>query len=198
MDGYSRTKDGYELHFGVNHLGHFLLTNLLLNALRSAKQSRIVTLSSSSHRWSSLDPSNVLSLESSDSFSSKMNAYNLSKLANILFTRQLAALLSGSGITANSVDPGFVFSPAIWELLGHCVWLVAIFLKSSRSGAQTTIAAALDPSFRELSGQYLADCVVARESDAARDDQLAKWLWRASEKLTDLPEVSFENEQTKL
>lgn len=193
---YSRTKDGYELHIGVNHLGHFLLTNLLLDAIRSAKHSRILTLTSSTHRWATLHQSDLMSLDTSTA-TPKMHAYNQSKLANILFTRQLAALLSGSGITANSIDPGLVWSPAVHRLLGHFAWFVAFFYKSSKSGAQTTIAAALDPSFQQVSGRYLSDCKVAHESDAAKDDTSAKWLWRTSEKLTDLPEVSFESEQTR-
>lgn len=193
-DSYARTKDGHELHIGVNHLGHFLLTNLLLDAIRSARQSRIVTLTSLTHRWASLDKSDLMS--SNSSATSKLQAYNQSKLANILFTRQLAAILSGSGITANSVDPGFVWSPAVHRLLGHFIWFVAFFLKTSKSGAQTTIAAALDPCFHEISGRYLSDCVISNESDAAQDDDDAKWLWRTSEKLTDLPKVSFESEQT--
>lgn len=194
-NSYSRTKDGFELHIGVNHLGHFLLTNLLLEAIKSAQKSRIITLTSSTHQWTTLNQSDLMSLENSGS--SIMHAYNQSKLANILFTRQLASLLSGTDITANSVDAGLVWSPAVHRLLGHFTWLVVFFLKSTKSGAQTTLAAALDPTFQKVTGRYLADCVVSNESDAAKDDSAAKWLWRTSEKLTDLPEVNFESELTR-
>lgn len=194
-NSYSRTKDGHELHIGVNHLGHFMLTNLLLDAVKAAAPSRIVTLSSSTHRWTTLNQSDLMSEEGAAM--PKMHAYNQSKLANILFNRQLATLLSDTGVTANCVDPGLVWSPAIDRLLGHYVWWFALFLKSSKSGAQTTIAAALDPKLRCVSGQYMAECVVAQESAAAKDDAAARWLWRTSELLTGLPEVSLEDEKTR-
>lgn len=101
---YSTTEDGFELQFGVNHLGHFLLTNLLLDRIKEAPSARIITLSSSAHAYGKI---NFDDLQSKLSYSAR-GAYSQSKLANILFTRTLAQQLKGSNVTAYSVHPGVV------------------------------------------------------------------------------------------
>ena len=98
------TKDGFEMHFGVNHLGHFLLTNLLLDRIKEAPSARIVNVSSSAHRQGNMDFDN---LNSEKSYVSWV-AYGTSKLANILFTRSLAKRLEGTNVTANSLHPGVI------------------------------------------------------------------------------------------
>ena len=108
---YTITEDGFELHFGVNHLGHFLLTNLLLERIKEAPAGRVVTVSSAAHRrkWISFDD-----LQSKRSYS-KFHAYGQSKLANILFTQSLAKRLKGTNVTAYSLHPGVVLT----ELARH-------------------------------------------------------------------------------
>lgn len=101
---YTTTEDGFELQFGVNHLGHFLLTNLLLSHIQEAPAARIITLSSRAHRSGTID---FADLQSKESYSER-GAYSQSKLANIMFTRTLAQRLRGTNVTAYSVHPGLV------------------------------------------------------------------------------------------
>ena len=100
------TQDGFEMQFGVNHLGHFLLTNLLLDRIKEAPSARIVNVSSGTYLMGNLDFDNLNSEESYD----PLAAYGTSKLANILFTRSLAKCLEGTGVTANSLHPGVVIT----------------------------------------------------------------------------------------
>lgn len=98
-----RTKDGFELNMGVNHLGHFLLTNLLLDLLKATAPSRIVVVASDLHRIGSIDKENF---NSEKSFAGSWKAYANSKLANVLFAKHLAVMLEGSGVTVNALCPG--------------------------------------------------------------------------------------------
>lgn len=100
----TETKDGFEMQLGVNHLGHFLLTNLLLDTLKASAPSRIIVLSSIAHQWGNIDKDD-LNCEKSYG---QWTAYGRSKLANILFTRELAKRLVGTGVVANSIHPGAV------------------------------------------------------------------------------------------
>lgn len=154
----SVTADGIEMQLGVNHMGHFLLTNLLLDLLRKSTPSRIVVVSSLAHTRGQI---NVTDLNLTQSYD-EATAYNQSKLANVLFSRELAKRLAGSGVTVNALHPGIVDT----ELMRHMgifnsflskvfikpfVWP---FLKTPRAGAQTTLYAALDPSLVDCSGWY--------------------------------------------
>lgn len=194
----STTADGFETHFGVNHLGHFLLTGLLLDRLRASAPSRIVIVSSEAHRFGQIRRPDLM--RQRDGYSG-WSAYSQSKLANVLFGRQLARMLQGSGVTANSVHPGVVAT----ELLRHSRWLrwltapVRWFVyKTCRSGAQTQLACACDPALQRISGRYFSDCAVRTESAAAQDDETAEWLWRASEQLVGMGPVNLREESTKL
>ncbi|XP_067631481.1 retinol dehydrogenase 13-like isoform X2 [Eurosta solidaginis] len=185
----SLTKDGFEMQLGVNHMGHFLLTNLLLDLLKSAP-SRIVTVSSMAHNRGEI---NIADLNSDNSYDPGA-AYNQSKLANVLFTRELARRLEGTGVTANALHPGVVDT----EIIRHMGFfnsffasifikpLVWPFIKSPLNGAQTTLYAALDPELANVSGKYFSDCNLKDVAPAALDDSLAKWLWAVSEKWTKL------------
>ena len=104
-----RTKEGFEINMGVNHLGHFLLTNLLLDLLKVSAPSRIVVVSSDLHRVGNIDKENF---NSDKSFAGSVRAYGNSKLANILFTRKLSKMLQGTGVTVNSLCPGAVNTEA--------------------------------------------------------------------------------------
>lgn len=106
---FEYTKDGFELNMGVNHLGHFLLTNLLLDLLKAAAPSRIVVVASNLHKIGSIDKENF---NSEKSFAGSWTAYGNSKLANILFTKKLAKMLGGTGVTVNCLCPGPVNTEA--------------------------------------------------------------------------------------
>ncbi|XP_013097678.2 retinol dehydrogenase 13 [Stomoxys calcitrans] len=186
----SLTKEGFELQLGVNHMGHFLLTNLLLNELKKAAPSRIVVVSSMAHTRGEI---NIGDLNSEKSYD-EGKAYNQSKLANVLFTRELAKRLEGSGVTVNALHPGVVDT----ELFRHMGFFNSFFaslifkplswpfLKTTANGAQTTLYAALDEDLNTVSGQYFSDCDLKDVAPQAKDDALAKWLWAVSEKWTKL------------
>ena len=180
----SFTKDGLETQIGVNHFAHFLLTNLLLGALKSAAPSRIVVLSSSAYAMGTINRKDLLSEQS---YSANF-AYCQSKLANILFTREIAKRLLGTGVVANSLHPGAVQT----ELQRHVAWYWAIcspayfFFKTPRSGAQTSLAVALDPAYEKVTGRYFKDCKPIQVSERARDDDTAAWLWNESENIVGL------------
>ncbi|XP_017014746.2 retinol dehydrogenase 13-like [Drosophila takahashii] len=178
------TKDGFEMQLGVNHMGHFLLTHLLLDVLKKTAPSRIVNVSSLAHTQGSI---NVDDLNSEKSYS-RIGAYSQSKLANILFTRELAKRLEGTGVTTNSLHPGAVDTelsrnwPSIVSFLVRPLQL--ILFKTPVNGAQTTLYAALDPELKEVSGLYFSDCKAKDVSAAAKDDKTGKFLWAESEKWT--------------
>lgn len=180
------TKDGHEMVFAANHLGHFLLTNLLLDTLKSSKPSRIVNVSSAGHRRGKIVRDD---LHGEKKYSS-LQAYSNSKLANVLFSRELAKRLKGTGVTSYSLHPGAIKTdlgrnaPILITFISIFFFL---FFKTLKSGAQTTLACALDPDFNDdFSGKYFADCKVAKESKNAQDDETAEWLWTTSETLTGL------------
>lgn len=184
----SVTKEGIEMQLGVNHMGHFLLTNLLLDLLKKSAPSRIVVVSSLAHTRGEI---NVTDLNSEKSYD-EGKAYNQSKLANVLFTRELAKRLEGTGVTVNALHPGVVDT----EIMRHMGIfnnffskiivrpLIWPFLKDAKSGAQTTLYAALDPELDKVSGLYFSDCEPKEVADAGKNDDMAKWLWAVSEKWT--------------
>ncbi|KAJ6643777.1 Retinol dehydrogenase 12 [Pseudolycoriella hygida] len=176
------TTDGLEMQLGTNHFGHFLLTNLLLDIMKASAPARIINVSSMAHRPRKINRDD-LQLEKSYS---KWPAYCQSKLANILFTRELAKRLRGTNVTANSLHPGVVRT----ELSRHLaiVRFAALplhaFTKTPKSGAQTSIMLAVDPNLEGVTGKYFADCAITKESSAAQCDETAAWLWDVSEKIT--------------
>ncbi|NXR29933.1 RDH12 dehydrogenase, partial [Zosterops hypoxanthus] len=180
---YSKTADGFEMHLGVNHLGHFLLTFLLLECLKQSAPSRIVNVSSLAHHGGRI---RFHDLQGEKSYNRGL-AYCHSKLANVLFTRELARRLQGKfprqvGFTANALHPGSVSS----ELVRHSFvmsWLWKIFsffLKSPCEGAQTSIYCAVAEELESVTGQYFSDCQPAYVSPRGRDDETAKKLWSVS------------------
>lgn len=180
------SKDGHELTFAVNHLAPFLLTHLLLDALKSAAPSRIVTTASDAHRRSKIVFDD---LQTTGKYS-PMGAYGSSKLANVLFTRALAKRLEGTAVTATSVHPGLVrsnfgannandVSPLVKAVFG----LVMRFARSPEKGAETVIYLAASPQVQGASGGYYVDCKLTPPSSAAEDDAAAERLWQVSEQL---------------
>lgn len=177
------TDDGHELTFAVNHLAPFLLTNLLLGRLRSSAPARVVTTSSGAHHGGLIDLDDL----NGDRRWSSMRAYSSSKLANILFTRELARRLEGAGVVANCFHPGVIrtrLTRRARRLLNMGARVAAPFLGSPRSGASTLVFLAAAPEAADLSGGYFANSRPARTSAQAQDDALAKALWERSEELT--------------
>lgn len=178
------TQDGFEMQIGTNHFGHFLLTNLLLDTIKISAPARIINVSSVSHKWTKMNR-NDLQLERSYS---KWPAYCQSKLANILFTRELANRLKGTNVTANSLHPGTVQTKLARHLglLQFVLLPLQVLTKTPKSGAQTSIMLAVDPNLKDVTGKYFADCAITKESTAAQCDETAAWLWEVSERLTRL------------
>jgi retinol dehydrogenase 12 len=180
------TEDGFEMTFQVNHLGPFLLTNLLLDKLKASRPSRIVNVSSVTHRGALLDFDD---LQGERSFGG-MRAYGKSKLCNILFTRELARRLDGTGVTSNALHPGTVrtgFSGGGDTGLLNLGWRIGgIFFKSPKKGAETSIYLASSYDVEAVSGEYFVKKRIAQASAAAMNDETARRLWDVSADLAGL------------
>lgn len=179
---YGKTADGFELQIGVNHMGHFLLTYLLLDLIKKSAPARIINVSSMAHTWGSINLEDINSEKSYD----KRGAYSQSKLANVLFTRSLAKRLQGTGVTTYSLHPGVVQTDLWRHLSGpqqFVMKVVSPFTKSSTEGAQTTIFCAVEPALENESGGYYSDCAPAKCSAPAQDEDLAQKLWELSCKM---------------
>ncbi len=180
------TEDGFETTFGVNHLGPFLLTGLLRDQLVASTPARVVVVASAAHRGASagLD---FEDLQSERSYR-PLTAYSRSKLANIYFTRELARRLAGTGVTANSLHPGFVASRLGRDgdggRAGNVVMVLARpFAISPARGARTSIYLASSAEVADTTGGYFVRCRPAPPSPVARDDVAAARLWEVSEAL---------------
>lgn len=187
LDKRTVTEDGYETTFQVNHLGPFLLTNLLLDNLKAAAPSRIVNVASTAHRGGKLD---LDDLQSERGYRS-MGVYGTSKLCNILFTRELARRLAGTGVTANSLHPGTVRTGFgkdgdVSGIFALGLKIGGVFFKTPAQGARTSIHVASAPDLENTSGEYFVNRRVSKPSAAARDDEAARRLWEVSEQLAGL------------
>ncbi len=180
------TVQGFEMTFGVNHLGHFLLTDLLLDRLKDSGPSRVVTVSSIAHRYA-LRGLSYADLQSTHHYWS-MDAYAQSKLANVLFTRELARRLDGSGVTANCLHPGVVrtgfgSSDDTTGLERLAMLAGSPFFVNATRGARTTVFLASSPAVAGRTGGYYVRCREHRPSSVARDPEAARHLWQISEQL---------------
>jgi NAD(P)-dependent dehydrogenase (short-subunit alcohol dehydrogenase family) len=181
------TVDGYERSFGVNHLAPFLLTNLLLEKLKAGKAARVVTVSSMAHRGAKLDFDD---LNWEKRKYSGLGAYGASKLANILFTLELARRLAGSGVTSNCLHPGVVATNIFATFGGGAGKLFTVLLRpfmlSPRDGAKTSIYLASSPEVANTTAKFFDKCREVAPTPAAQDAATAKRLWEVSAKLTGL------------
>jgi retinol dehydrogenase 14 len=181
----TETPDGIETQLAINHLAPFLLTNLLLDLLKESAPSRIVTVSSDAHRWAKID---LDDLQSRKRYRG-MQVYGKTKLANIMFTYELAERLEGTGVTANCMHPGGVntnFGNNQGGPMNLLFRLFKPFMRSPEQGADTLIYLASSPEVEGMTGKYLADRKVKATSDAAYDETTRKRLWEVSEELTGL------------
>ena len=177
------TFDGYERTFALNHLNYFLLTNLLLDILKASAPARIVNVSSGAHVRASLDFDN---LQGEKHFAA-MQAYGQSKLANVLFTYELARRLEGTGVTVNALHPGFIatgFARNNGAFFNLGMKLIGPFIRKPDQGAQTSIYLASSPEVEGVSGKYFIDCKAVDSSPRSHDQALAEKLWQVSLELT--------------
>ena len=179
------TVDGYETTFAVNHLAYYLLTRLLLERIRASSPARIVNVASDAHRASRLDWDD---LQSERSYRA-MSVYGRSKLANLLFTYELARRLDGSGVTVNAAHPGWVGTRfgANNGLMGQVITSLARwFARTPEKGAETPLWLATSPELDAVSGQYFYDCREHRSSRASYETDAQLRLWKQSAELVGL------------
>lgn len=182
------TKDGFEMQFGVNHLGHFYLTNLVLDLLRDTPKSRVINVSSDFHRNVKMDFDNLQFERNYE----MVDAYSHSKLYNILFTRELARRVKDDGIKVVSLSPGVVntdinrnlkekwYSRIFLGVLRPIFWLM---VPSPERGAQTSLYLSLEEHEKLIDGGYYSDCHKAVESEDANNEEYQRKLWQVSEEL---------------
>ncbi|CAF4852655.1 unnamed protein product [Rotaria sp. Silwood1] len=188
--------DGYEIHFATNYLGHFLLTNLLLDLLKKAPSARIINVAALAHTFLNCQIHwDDINLEKKTYLT--FYAYAHSKLANIMFTNELAKRLKGTNITTNSLHPGVVHTELIRYLGGRYENILRIlapfikailwfFLKNPEEGAQTTIYLASDIHLNNVTGKYFSDCIEVQPSKTALNEEDNRHLWLLSEQMTKL------------
>jgi WW domain-containing oxidoreductase len=179
---------GYELQFFTNHIGHFLLVTGLLSDL--AENARVVVLSSAAHARAPTGGIEFDNLSGKNGYDPWV-AYGQSKLANLLFAKELAQRLAGTGKTANAVHPGVINTKLARSrpIIAFAMHIAEpIGFKSIPQGAATQCYVATHPKLERVSGEYFADCNVARSTRASRDPALAARLWAESERIVaDLP-----------
>ncbi len=180
------SKDGFEMTFALNHIGYFLLTNLLLDTLKRGKNPRIVSVSSGAHLVAKIN-FNDLQLEK------KFNgwaAYCTSKLMNVLFTKELSRRLAGTGVTANCLHPGFVntgFAGDSSDFMGRMLnFAKNILAITPEKGAETMIYLSSSADVANVTGEYFEKKKIAKVNPIALDSSIAKRLWDVSEKLTEI------------
>jgi NAD(P)-dependent dehydrogenase (short-subunit alcohol dehydrogenase family) len=189
------TEDGLELTFALNHMAYFVLTLGLLERLVASAPARIVNTSSDAHAVAALDFDD---LQSAETYRRRdllewmryggpgFKVYGRSKLCNILLTRELARRLSGTGVTANSVHPGFVatrFGDQSGGLISFSIGIAKRFALSPQKGAETLVYLASSPEVANVTGQYFTKCRAIRPSGWALDDAAARRLWEESARL---------------
>ena len=176
--------DGIEMTWALNHLSYFLLTHLLLDRLKASAPARIINVASDAHRGGKI---NFADLEGKQTYSG-FGAYAQSKLANILFTYELARRLAGSGVTVNTLHPGFIASNfAMDNFVGWrraLSWLYRgvqrVAARSPEQGAATSIYLATDPAVATISGEYFVNKRIGKSTAATHDIQVAQRLWTVS------------------
>jgi NAD(P)-dependent dehydrogenase (short-subunit alcohol dehydrogenase family) len=176
------TEDNLEKTFATNHMAYFVLTLLLRAPLLAGSPARVVNTASDAHRGNTLDFDDLQAAKGYSAY----RAYGRSKLCNILFTRELARRLSGTGVTANCLHPGFVatrFGDGSGGLISGVLRVAKILAISPEQGAETIVYLAASPDVAGRSGEYFHKCRPATPTAAARDDAAAQRLWTLSEKI---------------
>lgn len=181
------TEDGLERTFALNHMAYFVMTVGLRERLLASGLARIINTASAAHQGATLD---FEDLQSAKSFGGR-KAYGRSKLCNILFTREFARRLQGTGVTANCLHPGFVatrFGDQSGGLISRLIWLAKFSAISPAQGAETVIYLASSPDVAKATGQYFYKSMPVRPSSWAEDDRSALLLWERSAALAGMNE----------
>lgn len=184
------TVDGYEKTLALNHLSYFLLTNLLMDRLIASAPSRVVNVASAAHLAARIDFEDI---QNHHYDMLGFGAYGRSKLANVMFTYELARRLEGSGVTTNALHPGTVntgFSKNNSQAIRLAMAIAAPFLLTPEEGAQTQIYLAAAPEIEDVTGKYFVRCQPARSSMVSYDVDAQKRLWRVSEELTGIRSIA--------
>ncbi|MBE0684252.1 MAG: SDR family oxidoreductase [Anaerolineales bacterium] len=181
--------DGIEMTFALNHLAYFLLTNLLLDTIKASVPARIISVSSDAHSGGIIEFDN---LQGERSYSG-IGPYGNSKLANILFTTELARRLEGTGVTVNVLHPGLVSTGfgknnpgLVMKIMGVVIPLIA---RSPERGAITSIYLVSSPAVQNITGQYFVDCKVTQPAPQAADSAVARELWDVSAEMVHLADA---------
>jgi len=186
----STTVDGFEMQFGTNHLGHFLLTHLLLPSLKKAGGARVVVVSSMSHQGSGIRFDVCGKTDIYNEFFGNWKAYSISKTANILFSNELDRRYKDQGIRSNALHPGVIST----DLGRNNFWANAFyfagssFFKSIPQGAATSVYVATAPEVEDVGGLYFSDCKIVNAATHARKESDALQLWEMSAKMVGLEE----------
>lgn len=178
MKEHLLTEDGYEMTFAVNHLSHFLLTNLLIETIKKSEQGRIINVSSIAHESAEVDFENL----NTEKKFSPYGAYALSKFANIVFTKALAKKLIGTNITVNSLHPGVISTKLLkagFNITGSSV----------KKGAETSVYLALSSEVKNITGEYFIDKKIARTHPLTYKEEVWKKLWDISSKMVGLNNI---------
>lgn len=181
--------DGMEMTFALNHLAYFLLTNLLLDTMKASAPARIVNVSSDAHSGGKIDFDNLQGERSYSSF----GPYGKSKLANILFTIELAQRLEGTGVTVNALHPGLTNTgfgrnnPGFLMKIMKAV--IPLIAHSPEKGAETSIYLATSPEVKGITGKYFVDCKVTQPAPQASDKTVARKLWDVSTQMVHLADA---------
>ncbi len=177
------TEDGIETVFAVNHLAYFMLTLLLLDRIKQSARARIINVASDAHRFGTMNFDDLGGERRYRAF----RIYGQSKLANILFTYELARRLEGSGVTVNCLHPGAV-STGLGKnngTLARMVYaVIGPFLRTPERGAATSIYLASSPEVEEVSGKYYVDCKPGQSTRESYDEAVARRLWEVSARMT--------------
>ena len=183
FDKREETVDGLERTFALNHMGYFQLTDLLLDVLKASAPARIINVSSDAHRRGSINFDDLPHEKNYSGFP----VYSDSKLANVLFTYELARRLEGSGVTANALHPGFVntnFGSTMSSIPAFFIGIISrLFAMSPEKGAETIIYLASSPEVEGVTGKYFVEKKATRSSKESYDEAVAKRLWEVSEQL---------------
>ncbi|XP_038073445.1 retinol dehydrogenase 12-like [Patiria miniata] len=189
-----QTEDGFEMQFGVNHLGHFLLTNLLLDLIKSSTPARIVNVSSLAHEFGKMNWEDIHMRTNYH----PIHAYGQSKLANVLFTRELSKRLKDTSVNVFALHPGNVkteltrYTSQSLGLLFRIIFMIAasplgrIVMKTAVQGAQTSIHCAVEEELADKSGLYFSDCAVKNPGKRALDEESARRMWELSAEMVGL------------
>ena len=193
MVPFQKTDDGFELHFQVNHLGHFLLTQMLINLLKKSAPSRIINVSSMAHKWATMEDFDNIGKE--EKYSGSVG-YGITKLANVVYTKELHRRYATDHVTSYSLHPGAVMTEVGRSLFEQYPFLetlatimdpvLRLFFKNSKEGAQTTICCAVQEGLEKFSGEYFTDCQVTKTTADGRNVSFGKRLWEFSMHATKL------------